>query len=150
MLRSLRRLWRTRALKRQIERNIQAGVGLHRQEWVLADRPVTDDALAAMAARICTWCAETMARTRRPYGLDQMAVAVACAREGGEPVASASFGVFRPVEFYQEGGTRDRIAEFLVGLDPRDLNQGAEPLRFAAALFSWGDVARAVLFEETP
>lgn len=137
-----------RVLRRQIERSIQAGVGLHRYEWVLADRPVTGEALKAMAARICDWCAETMARTRRPYGLDQMAVAVACARAGGEPVASASFGVFRPVEFYQEGGTRDRIAEFLAGLDPQDLNDGTEPLRFAAALFSWGDVARAVLFED--
>lgn len=147
MLRSLRRLLRTRALKRQIERTIQDGVGLHRHEWVVAERPVTGQMLQAVADRICEWCAETMARTRRPYGVDHMAVAIACARPDGEPLASASFGVFRPVEFYAEGGTRERIAEFVARLDPRDLNDGPEPVRFAAALFSWGDVARAVLSE---
>ena len=66
-------------------------------------------------------------------------------RAGGSPVASATFGVFRPVEFYQEGGVADRVGSFMESLRVEELNRRTS-VRFAAALFSWGDVARDAVY----
>jgi hypothetical protein len=141
----LRRHMRRRTLARRIEANIRAGIGLYGQEWVLDQFPVAPRALSDLAEKITTWCAETMATTRRPYGIDQMALALAGAHPGSEPMASAGVSVFRPLEFYQPGGQRERIADFVASLDVEQLNRTARPVRIAATLFSWGDVARAAL-----
>jgi hypothetical protein len=125
----LRRQARRNNLSRRIEQHIRSGVGLYGDEWVL-DR------------------VETMAATRRPYGIDQMALALAVAHPGSEPLASTAINIFRPVEFYQPGGQRERIEAFLLGLDPELLNQAGAPVRVAVTLFSWGDVARAALPNE--
>ena len=71
---------------------------------------------------------------------------------GGGALASKTFGVFRPVDFYSEDGTEARVEEFLRAVPLADLNSeleaGASGIRFAAALFSWGDVAREAMFED--
>jgi hypothetical protein len=102
-----------------------------------------------LADDVAEWCRQKMGETRRPYGIDQMALALACAVPGGEPLASTTFGVFRPVEFYMEDGVARRLEAYLHGISLDTLNQrDGQSLRFAAALFSWGDVARETVFTD--
>jgi hypothetical protein len=78
-----------------------------------------------------------------------MALALACAVPGGEPLASTTFGVFRPVEFYMEDGVARRLEAYLHAISLDTLNQReGQSIRFAAALFSWGDVARETVFTD--
>lgn len=141
----LRRHLRRRTITRRIEAHIRSGVGLYGDEWVLDRLPATADDLTALADTVISWVADTMAGTRRPYGIDQMALALAVAHPGSEPLATTSINVFRPLEFYQPGGQRERIEAFLTGLDLNLLNRLGQPVRVAVTLFSWGDVARAAL-----
>jgi hypothetical protein len=144
----LRRQARRNNLSRRIEQHIRSGVGLYGDEWVLDRLPATTDDLTALSQTVISWVVETMAVTRRPYGIDQMALALAVAHPGSEPLASTAINIFRPVEFYQPGGQRERIESFLLGLDPELLNRAGTPVRVAVTLFSWGDVARAALPNE--
>jgi hypothetical protein len=148
MLRCITRAWRHRRLKHEVEEKLRAGVGLHRREWLLTASPISRATLSTLGEEIVAWCAETIAHTRRPYGIDHLAAAIACARPGAAPLASASFGVFRPADFYRDGGTRDSIYHFVQCLEPKALNAEGGQVRFAVALFSWGEVARAMFEKE--
>lgn len=145
---SLKRRARRRTLTRRIEENIRSGVGLYGKEWILDDLPVTNAHLTALATEIAEWCVETMGSTRRPYGIDQMAMALAGAHPGREPLTTATLKVFRPLEFYQPGGQCEQITEFVAGLDLARVNAVQAPLRVAATLFSWGDIARSALWSD--
>jgi len=134
-------------LRAQIEESIRAGTGLRKAEWLLPEGPRTREQLAEVSDAITAWCREQMHTTRRPYGIDQMALAVACAEPGGTPIASATFGVFRPVDFYRDGGVNERIVAFFDSL-PFEAGLESRSVRFAAALFSWGDVARDTIFKD--
>lgn len=139
--------FRNDSLRDEVEESLRQGTGLRKGEWVVLS-PFADDALASTAEEVVSWCREEMAETRRPYGIDQLALAIACAEPGGEPIASTSFGVFRPVEFYQDGGVAERVEQFFEDLDATKLSSGTSAVRFAAVLFSWGDVARATIFKD--
>ena len=145
--RLLRRFHRPDSLRARVEDSIRRGTGLLKGEWVLDDLPIDDDDIAATTEEMLAWCRDRIAETRRPYGIDQLALAVACAEPGGSPLASATFGVFRPAEFYQEGGVADRLKLFMKSLRVEELNRRTA-VRFAAALFSWGDVARDTIFRD--
>ena len=73
---------------------------------------------------------------------------LACAKPGGTPLTSASLGVFRPVDYYSDGGVRDQIGEFVRSLPLGEADTPGTPLRIAAALFYWGDLARATVFRD--
>ncbi len=135
-------------LRRRVEASIKRGTGLSKSEWLLTELPFDDDDINQLNDDMVGWCQERIAESRRPYGIDQMALAVACAVPGGRPLASASFGVFRPVEFYADGGVADRLAHFLHSIPVDDLNRRHTGVRFAAALFSWGDIARDTVFAD--
>ena len=121
------------------------GVGLSKHEWILV-APILDREMAALSEVVVEWVRMRASEMRRPHSIDQCALA--CAHPGGRPLASTSFGVFRPVDLYADGGIPDRVTAFLEGLSLATLNEGGEPVRFAAALFSWGDVARATLYAD--
>jgi hypothetical protein len=135
-------------LRARVEASIRRGTGLSRHEWLLGPEPLTASVVQSLADEMIEWCRERMAASRRPYGIDQMALAVACAEPGGDPIASTTFGVFRPVEFYTADGIADRLQEYLHDLPLATLNDRTGPVRFAAALFSWGDVARETVFRD--
>lgn len=143
----MRRLRPRNTLRDRIEQSISNGTGLRKGEWVITDHPIDADAIAATTEAMLSWCRDRIAETKRPYGIDQLALAVACAEPGATPLASSSFGVFRPVEFYEEGGIADRVTMFMQSLRTADLDQRSA-VRFAAALFSWGDVARDAIFHD--
>ena len=75
-------------------------------------------------------------------------VGLACAPVGRAPIASVSLGVFRPADFYEDGGLRDQITEFVSALPVDRINGEPDAVRLAAALFSWGDLARATIFRD--
>lgn len=140
--------FRSDLLRTQVEESIQSGTGLRKGEWLLAEGSRSSEEIAELAETIVAWCREQMRETKKPYGIDQMALAVACAVPGGMPVASATFGVFRPIDFYREDGIASRVVTFVHGLPLDDLQPEPTPLRFAAALFSWGDVARDTIYRD--
>ena len=136
------------SLRDRVEGSIRRGTGLRRGEWLLDDPPLDEAAIEHATNDLLEWCREQIASTRRPYGIDQMALAVACAVPGGQPIASQTFGVFRPVEFYEEGGVAERVASFMRSIRVEEINRRGTPIRFAAAMFSWGDVARETMFND--
>jgi hypothetical protein len=146
LFRMLNRL-RHDPLRAQVEESIRAGTGLHKGEWLLAQGPRDAQDVDAVGDAIVAWCREQMQGTRRPYGIDQMALAVACAVPDGQPIASATFGVFRPIDFYREGGVSEQVSEFMRSV-PLDQLPASTAVRFAAALFSWGDVARDTIYRD--
>lgn len=139
--------FRSDPLRNQVEASIRAGTGLRKGEWLLAGSDCTEAEIEAVTTALVEWCKEQMQGTRRPYGVDQLALAVACAVPEGEAIASATFGVFRPVDFYREDGVSERVQQFMREL-PRDVLRQQEAVRFAAALFSWGDVARDTIYRD--
>jgi hypothetical protein len=135
-------------LRQRVEASIKRGTGLSKSEWLLTEVPFDDTDIDELNNDMVGWCQERISESRRPYGIDQMALAVACAIPGGRPLASASFGVFRPVEFYADGGVADRLNHFLHSIHLDDINRRDTGVRFAAALFSWGDIARETVFAD--
>ena len=152
MLTDLIQRLRPDPVRRRIEDSIRAGTGLSKGDWTLPAPEIEPAAIDQLVEDVTEWCRERIASIRRPYGIDQLALAVACATPGGDPLASKTFGVFRPVDFYSEDGIGDRVEAFLRDVPLDELNAqleaGASGIRFAAALFSWGDVAREAMFEE--
>jgi hypothetical protein len=119
---------------------------------MLSGPAIESPQIAELSEEVLEWCRERIALIRCPYGIDQLALAIVCATPGGNPLASTTFGVFRPVDFCNEDGISDRVVEFLreIPLEQLngELNAGAPGIRFAPALFSWGDVAREAMFED--
>lgn len=148
MLDGLLSRFRPDPVRSRVEDSIRRGTGLSRDEWLLDELPLDDEAIERLHGEMVEWCRERISRSRRPYGIDQMALAVACAEPGGQPLASTTFGVFRPIEFYEEGGIADRIGHFLRSVRLDEVNRRGGAIRFAAALFSWGDVAREAVFSD--
>ncbi len=133
-------------LRTRVEESLQRGTGLFKADWNV-EPPVAAAQVRALAPTIIDWARERAAETRRPYGIDQLALALACAVPGGRPLASTTFGVFRPIDLYAEGGVSDRLVAFVEEMSAV-LDGDREPIRFAAALFSWGDVARETIFAD--
>lgn len=152
MLTDLLQRLRPDPVRRRVEASIRSGTGLSKGDWMLSGPAIESPHIAKLSEEVLEWCRERIASIRRPYGIDQLALAIACATPGGNPLASTTFGVFRPVDFYDEDGVGDRVVEFLreVPLDQLngELDAGAPGIRFAVALFSWGDVAREAMFED--
>jgi len=147
LLRFLRRL-RPDPLRAQVEASIKSGTGLRKGEWLLTEMPPEAEHVESLASEVVDWCQSQIGETRRPYGIDQLALAVACAEPGGAAITSATFGVFRPVDFYREGGVSERVSDFIRETDVEYLRERDTAVRFAAALFSWGDVARETVFND--
>ena len=150
MLETLLRRFRPDPLRARVEESIRRGTGLSKQEWMLGAAPLTPADIDDLAGQMIRWCQDRIAATCRPYGIDQMALAIACAEPGGVPLASTTFGVFRPVEFYAADGVEERVRAYLAALPLDLLNRRTGAIRFAAALFSWGDVARDTVFADHP
>ena len=148
MLSALLRRFRPDPLRTRVEDSIRRGTGLSKQEWLLSTAPLGREDIEQLADQVITWARARIAASRRPYGIDQMALAIACAEPGGQPIASTTFGVFRPVEFYEESGVEERVRTYLSALPLEALNDRSGGIRFAAALFSWGDVARDTIFAD--
>jgi hypothetical protein len=115
---------------------IEGGVGIREGQWRMTE-PGDAPARAELAEDVAGWVRCAMGEMRRPYGIDHVALALACRDEGGAVVTSTSLGVIRPGSFYGADGIT-RIAGFLD--DVERLRRGA-PMHIAGALLSLGDLA---------
>jgi hypothetical protein len=116
-------------LLKRLARRRRDGAGLYISDW----RP--DEHEGAFAEAVVTWCRETIATTRRPFGIDHFDLALAWRDVSGAAVRSHRFLQLRPVELYTEAFL-DQLAALL---------RPAEPAHVSVAVFSWGDAAHAEL-----
>uniref|UniRef100_UPI002ADE4F23 hypothetical protein n=1 Tax=Tepidiforma sp. TaxID=2682230 RepID=UPI002ADE4F23 len=128
--------FRRRRVQRDVARMIREGVGVSEGRWALGGRAEA----GALAGEIAAWAREKMAGMRRPRGIDQVVLALACRDAAGTVVCSGSLGVVKPGLFYEETGER-KLREFLEGaagvVGPGD----GEVL---AALLRLGEIAYAL------
>ncbi len=115
---------------------IRDGVGVREAMWQI-DGLGDNDADAALSADMVAWVRRQMAEMRRPYGIDHVALALACRDGSGAVVCTNSLGVVRPESFYNDSGING-VEGFLV--DARRA-AGDGPIELVAALLSLGDIA---------
>lgn len=86
---------------------------------------------------VVAWVQASMAKMRRPYGIDHVALALAARNTDGKVVCSNSIGVVRPQSFYDEAGP-EQVRAFLA--DAATAMEG-RPGEVVGALLSLGDIA---------
>ena len=127
---------RRNSTHRRVENLIRQGVGVREASW---DMVLAGDAPARgrLAEELASWVREAMATMRRPYGIDHVALALACRDDTGRVLSTSSLGVIRPGSFYGHDGM-ERIAGFLEDVE-RVRSAGA--VTITGALLSLGDLA---------
>lgn len=121
---------------RRVEDLIRQGVGVREASWDMA--PAGDaSAREQLAEELAGWVREAMATMRRPYGIDHVALALACRDAAGRILSTSSLGVIRPGCFYGAEGI-GRIAGFL---DDVESVRSPGPVNVTGALLSLGDLA---------
>ena len=138
------RLVERRSLQADVRRALTSGVGLYHTTWPLQDGA---DAVASeeLIAQLVGWCREVLGGTRRPYGLDYMTLVVALLREGEGQIASVSYGVLRPSDFYSPSFVEERVRETLCSWSRAHAIAGGNAGSLSAVLCSWGDLTRELL-----
>ena len=127
---------RRNSTHRRVESLIRQGVGVREASWEMA--PAGDGpGRERLAGELATWVREAMATMRRPYGIDHVALALACRDSTGRVLSSSSLGVIRPGSFYGAEGV-ERIAGFLEDVE---LVRAAGAVNVSGALLSLGDLA---------
>ena len=122
--------------QRRIEEAIRRGVGVTEFSW-LAPKADDADARRSMLQTILVTVREAMSAMRRPYGIDHVALALACRDHNGKIVCANTLGVIRPASFYGPEGEA-RIAAFL---DDVEAVPAASRAWIDGALLSVGDLA---------
>ncbi|MEP7215475.1 MAG: hypothetical protein ABI782_04430 [Anaerolineaceae bacterium] len=120
---------------RRVEQLIRRGVGIHETAWALPEASEFEP--AELVDEIIGWVRRAMGEMRRPNGIDQVALALACRDEANRVLCSTSLGVMRPEVFYSATGA-DRVTAFLD--DVRSV-RGRKPAEVVGALLSLGDLA---------
>ena len=125
--------------RRLVERLIREGVGVHERSWDIARGPYADHAETIEGIQHWVWA--SMATMRRPYGIDHIALALACRDADGQVVLSNSLGILRPSAFYGADGAR------AIGAFMGDVEAVPDQSRHqvVGALLSLGDLAHAIL-----
>jgi hypothetical protein len=120
--------------RRRVEELIREGVGVHEACWRV---PAGEGDHHRLVEPILQWVRDSMVGMRRPYGIDHVALALACRDARGQIRCSNSSGVIRPAAFYSDDG-RARIAAFLDDVDSVPADARTEVV---AAVLSLGDLA---------
>ena len=121
---------------KRVETLIRQGVGVSEASWALDDasgeRPRPE-----LVDEIVGWVRRCMGEMRRPHGINQVALALACKDGDGRVLCSNSLGVIRPDIFYGEEGPA-KVAAFF-----HDIHavQERNPGEVVGALLSLGDLA---------
>lgn len=132
----MKHFFRKLSTHRRVERLIRDGVGVREASWTI-DRLGEAEIDAALTADMVSWVRRQMGEMRRPYGIDHVALALACRDASGRVVCSNSMGVVRPESFYSDAGARS-VEGFLA--DARRA-AGDGPVEVVSALLSLGDIA---------
>jgi hypothetical protein len=120
-----------------VARAIQAarrdGHGLYFTEWHAS--PATAE---SVGHELTTWCRDTLARCRRPMGIDHFDLTVTVHGDGRPHTQRLAF--LRPGQLYEDTVVPAALASAFAALT---LGDAESSVRVAAALLSWGDVAYA-------
>lgn len=125
--------WRRWGTRRRVEALIRGGVGVSERVWLVGGA----EEGSRLAEEIGAWARAEMAGMRRPFGVDHVALALACRDAAGRVRCSASLGVVRPGAFY-DGSAEGRLAvalEAALGMAP------SGGLEVQVALLRLGDLA---------
>ncbi len=144
MSNSLSRLFQRTSLRAGVRRALESGVGVYHTSWQL-DAALDHHGADDLAAELLAWTRQALSEMHRPYGLDHVTLAIAVLSSQAGEVASVSFGVLRPEDFYGDRPAEGEIlATFSRWADDRILAQNQSD-RLSAVLFSWGDLTRELL-----
>lgn len=143
MLQPLVRRLRRDSIRAKVRQAISAGVGVYNGSWDLSDRRSQQDEL--LPAQVLAWCHGSLARMRKPYGLDYVSLVLAVVGPENQEVATLGFGVLRPQDFYGEGEVKARLQEVLSLWSGEGILTAPQSLKLSAVLFSWGDLTRELL-----
>ena len=130
--------FRKAAARRKVTRLIRDGVGVSERSWQFQD--LAEGKRDDIAAELLAWVRSSMGTMRRPYGVDHVALALACRDAEGKMLCTNALGVRRPEHFYAEGA-EDRVQAFFADA----VAAGSRgPGEIVAALLSLGDIAYAM------
>ena len=127
--------------RRQVREALRAGTGLYVHTWPLTDVPGSAD--VPPVEEVLTWCRETIAHTRRPYGLDHITLTLALLDAAGNTIAATKDVLLRPLDFYTPDGAEALVRRTLE--DWRRRGHTPASAQLGVVLFSWGDLTRALL-----
>lgn len=129
-------LFNRSSVNRRVERLIREGVGVRETTWTL-DSPGDPGLTRLLTESIVAWVRLSMGEMRRPYGIDHVALALACRDGSGRVMCSTSLGVLRPISFYGDGP----VTEVNAFLGDVARVSGDRPVEMVGALLSLGDIA---------
>ena len=143
MLQPLVRRLRRASIRSKVRQAIDAGVGVYNGRW---DLPVPrEEGAGTLSDRVLEWCHESLARMRKPYGLDYVTLVLAVVGPENQEVATLGFGVLRPQDFYGNGDVAARLREVIGHWNEEGILTSLQAFKLSAVLFSWGDLARELL-----
>ncbi|HEY5475284.1 MAG TPA: hypothetical protein VIK11_01100 [Tepidiformaceae bacterium] len=125
--------FRSRATRRRVEQLIRAGCGVQEAAWTFESAEGDDGTLATA---IEGWVREALGRTRRPNGINRVALALACRDRAGQVTCSNVTGLVSPATFYSGEGLA-AISGFLADARAVPMAGRAEVI---CALVSLGDL----------
>ena len=143
MLQPLVRRLRRDSIRSKVRQAISAGVGVYNGSWDLSDRRSEQDGL--LSDEVLAWCHGSLARMRKPYGLDYVTLVLAIVGPENQEVATLGFGVLRSQDFYGEDDVRARLQEVLGHWSSEGILTAPQAVKLSAVLFSWGDLTRELL-----
>jgi len=143
MLQPLVRRLRQGSIRSKVRQAIDAGVGVYNGNWDLPTQ--IELGSPALSERILEWCHESLARMRKPYGLDYVTLVLAVVGPENQEVATLGFGVLRSQDFYGDGDVTARLREVMDRWYEEGVLTSFRSFKLSAVLFSWGDLARELL-----
>jgi hypothetical protein len=132
-LAALQRSFRRWRVARAIHAARQRGHGLYFTEW-----HGSPSSAESLSREITQWCRDTLARCRRPNGIDHFDLTLTIDASGTPHTQRLAF--LRPGQLYDESVVPAALAAALASLATTDPES---TVRVAAALLSWGDLAYA-------
>jgi hypothetical protein len=144
MLHPLVRRLRRGSIRSKVRQAIDAGVGVYNGSWDLSVLSKEEEG-TLLSDWILEWCHESLARMRKPYGLDYVTLVLAVVGPDNEEVATLGFGVLRSQDFYGDGDVIARLREVIGRWHKEGILTSLRAFKLSAVLFSWGDLARELL-----
>ena len=141
---AIERLLQRRSLRAGVRRALDSGVGFYRTTWHIEDAAGVEVS-ERLAGELIAWCREMLSRTHRPYGLDSITLALAVVGEDGRPLASVSYGPFRPRDLYHPGSIEPQAQATLQRWTGDGVFHSHAVPSLSAVLFSWGDLTWELL-----
>lgn len=143
MLQPLVRRLRRDSIRAKVRQAISAGVGVYNGSWDLSERPPRQD--EPLSDQVLAWCHDSLARMRKPYGLDYVTLVLAVVGPENQEVATLGFGVLRSQDLYGDGDARGQVEEVLARWSNEGILTSPQAAKLSAVLFSWGDLTRELL-----